>query len=1160
MRHKKAILSLAGVVALVLLALAVCTPVAQAQETTAGIQGYVKDPSGAAIPGARVEISSEALIGGKKGQTDSSGYYRFYYLPPGEYTLTVTAANFRTYKQTGIKLEVGRLPTIDVELQIGQVTQVVEVSGQAPIVDVTTSKAAVTVTPEILHGIPTGRSFQSLIPFAPGSRQEPLQSNDRARGGGFQIDGASDGDNQYLVEGLDTTEIRNGGTGTNVPIEFLQEVQIKSSGFEAEFGGGAGVVNVVQKRGSNAWHGSVFTKYVTDAANANDQCNITAGSVNPAGSLQCGARDNPSAPNPPAISRGDRPLEYYQQKKDHRRILEPGFEVGGPLLTDRLWAFVSYLPTIDRVGRTATFTGLNPGPRRFTRVEDTHNGLARLDYRMFESLRLWGSWQYGYRRLSGVNLPGYGDSLIGQTNPVASTDPATLRPDTGSVNPLNIFTFGGTWTPTSKIVAGARFGQFYYNTEDRGRPTGIRYFFNQTLCSTVVTAACPAGSATLGTNGLPITTNGALANPAGFSNLPSIRQQQFEVLQRKQLQTDFAFYAGNFLGGTHNFKVGYGFNRLSDNVLVSNNKALVVIDWAVAASPGSAEGIANCAPLIAANGSCQGTAGFFTIQDGVNVKGNVGSYNHSIYVQDAWTIKRLTINAGVRFDKEFVPPFSAGANQISFGFSQKVAPRIGAAYDLLGKGKVKIYGSYGKFFDIMKYSLPRGSFGGEYWHNCVYALNGAAFDTILPTAPGSLACPPSGPAPGVTPNTGIVGAFIENLDLRKNLLNPTLPGLDPNIKPQQQHEWVLGTDWAITPSLGLEVRYARKRLDWAIEDMALTDDLGFYIGNPGTDFGDLVRRITPPDTGVVGDPGHPAECATCPRGPKAIRRYDGLEFRLTKRASSRWFGSVSYTYSKLEGNYSGLSATTITDGGFGGRHNPNNDRSFDLPNMSFTAHGQFMDGPLPTDRPHTLKLFGWYALKWFHQETTIGLSQLAFSGTPRETCWNAIDSVDGCSFVENRGNFVKLHVDVDPTTGVGRFVSDGIIKGQRTPAFTQTDMNLSHEFKVSKKNENLRMGFEWTVLNIFNQRAPIQYWTGPIDGRFNGVFPATVCGGGTTPDPFVANAFNTPSCIDWKAFFTGWDYIATTNATPGLRLDNRYGQPVIFQGARAMRFKIKFMF
>ncbi len=1204
-----------GLMMCLLVGALVCSwqPVASAQETTAGIQGFIKDPSGAAIPQATVELTSAALIGSKKGQSDSSGYYRFSLLPPGEYTLTVSATNFRTHKQTGIKLDAGRLPTIDVQLVIGAITEVVEVSGQAPIVDVTTSKASVSVTSEIFTHLPKGRSFQSLIPFAPGARQEPLQSNNVASGrtGGFQIDGASDGDNQYLVEGLDTTEIRNGGTGTNVPLEFVEEVQIKSSGFEAEFGGGAGVVNVVQKRGHNEWHGSLFTKYTTDAANANDQCTNLGPNTGGTGAAfqqanQCGARQNPTATTPPALSRIDRPLEYYQQKKDHRRILEPGFEAGGPILTDRLWAFVSYLPSFDRDGRTVNFTGaVNPGVRSFTRVDDTHNGLARLDYRVFDKLRLFGSWQYGYRRLSGINLPAYPDSVTGQKNTIAGIDPATLRADTGTVNPLNIFTFGGDWTPNSKTVVTVRYGQFFYNTGDRGRPIGIQHNYDTTLCGPASgctpTLQSPTG-ATLGTDGKPIDPTTSFSNTAGFSDLPvSTRQIVREALRRRQLQTDVAYHVGHFLGGTHNFKGGYGFNRLSDDALTAAQQtATVVLNWATAYSPGSAEGNTSCATLTAANGSCQGTAGYFVVQDGVDVKGTVASYNHSLYFQDAWTIKRLTINAGVRFDKEFVPPFSAGANQLSFGFGQKVAPRIGAAYDLLGNGKVKIYGSYGKFFDIMKYSLPRGSFGGEYWHNCAYALNGPNWTTILPAAPGGISCPPSGPANGVTPNTGVVGAFIENIDLRKNLLNPTLPGLDPNIKPMQQHEIVFGTDWAIKPTLGLEVRYARKRLDWAIEDMALTDDLGFYIGNVGTDFGDVVRRITPPDSGTVGDPGHPAECPTCPRGPKALRRYDGLEFRLTKRPSSRWFGAVSYTYSKLTGNYSGLSSTTLTDGGSGGRHNPNNDRSFDLPNMSFTAHGQFMDGPLATDRPHTLKLFGFYTMKWLHQETTIGLSQVAFSGTPRETCWNAIDSVDGCSFVENRGAFVKLHVDVDPVTGVGKFVSDGVVHGLRTPVFTQSDMTIAHEIKVSKTNENLRLVFEWNVQNLLNQHSPLAYWTGPISGRFNGVFPPTAsaacppgsdngagsgaaCVAGAVPDPFPAHFFpgtgcgtctpaipptanpawdgvNNPSGINWKAFFTGWDYIGITNATPGLRLDPRYGQPVIFQGARNMRFKVKFSF
>src|SRR5204863_231486 len=151
-------------------------PGAFAQETTAGIQGTAKDAQGGTVPGATVEVTSPALIGKKEVKTDSTGVYRFTNLPPGEYTLTITAPNFRTYKRTGIDLSAGRLPTIDVQLEIGITSQVVEVSAAAPIVDVTESKAAVTVTQDILEVMPKGRSFQSIIPDY---RSDGLNANDQ---------------------------------------------------------------------------------------------------------------------------------------------------------------------------------------------------------------------------------------------------------------------------------------------------------------------------------------------------------------------------------------------------------------------------------------------------------------------------------------------------------------------------------------------------------------------------------------------------------------------------------------------------------------------------------------------------------------------------------------------------------------------------------------------------------------------------------------------------------------------------------------------------------------------------------------------------------------------------------------------------------------------
>src|SRR5262249_49121577 len=157
-----------------------------------GIQGTVKDAQGGAIPGAIVEASGPALAGNQKVSTDSAGYYHLTNLPPGTYTLSVSAKGFRNVKQVGIEISTGRLPTIDVQLEVGSVSETIEVTSAAPLVDVTQSNVAVDVEKEVLDSLPKARDAFSLMTLAPGARQEPLQSALRGATGlqGYQIDGA----------------------------------------------------------------------------------------------------------------------------------------------------------------------------------------------------------------------------------------------------------------------------------------------------------------------------------------------------------------------------------------------------------------------------------------------------------------------------------------------------------------------------------------------------------------------------------------------------------------------------------------------------------------------------------------------------------------------------------------------------------------------------------------------------------------------------------------------------------------------------------------------------------------------------------------------------------------------------------------------------------
>ena len=1129
---------------------------ALAQETTGGIQGAVKDPTGAVIPNATVEISGPALIGKKTSVSDTGGYFHFAQLPPGTYTVVVTAPGFAAQTLNELDVKTGGLPTVNVTLQVGGVQQEVTVEATAipEAIDMTLSKVQTIIPEEVVTAIPKSRSFQSLIPFAPGARQEPLTSARENRANGFQIDGATDSENVYMIDGVNTTNLMGGGVGKDFQSDFIQEVQVKSGGFEAEFGGAlGGVINAVPKRGSNTWHGELKGYFQSAALNAIDPCAAGYTATNlpsywtflnntvPAGytGLECGLRLNPStALN--TTTRQDGTPEFFIPKRDSRHTIEPGYEAGGPLFKDRLWVFSSYIPTLDSIARTVDFRcpASNPsctfaGPRRMTQNFTQHNAFNRLDYRVSDKLRLFGSWNYAYSRLSGA-LPAP-DSAIGQVNTGATTDPTTLRPDAGAVNPFALYSFSGDWVPSSKILVNARYGYFFTNFSSRGVPTLTRYVYDTNL-----------NAATRDINNNPFPAN-APFNPTGFSNVPANFRTYYDAFKRKTFNTDLSYFAGN-VWGAHNLKLGYMHQNQINDVLVTANAPVVYLYWGIRYNPVTSS--AACAAIQASNpgGLCQGQYGYFHV--GSTSTSNSGSANaksQAFYIQDSWIVKNtgLTLNVGVRFDQETNPPYNPNTfPAIKFGWGDKIAPRLGAAYDLLHDGKVKVYASYGKFFDIMKLNLTRSK-SSNYWHECVYALDTIDLSTITPTLATGAGCPPSGPAPGVN------ARFIENVNLRALNNDARDPAFQSDLKPISSHDFTTGVDWAMTPNLVLETRYTRKRLDQTIEDMAITDNLGFYNGNPGTTYADILHRpvIIPDANGVLYLNTTPF-CDECPHAVKPERRYDAMELRLTRRGGARWFGTASYTYSKLRGNYSGLVDSDPTDAN-GGRHNPSTGRAFDLPTMTYTPSGKPDDGPLATDRPHTAKLFGYYRRSWRGQETSFGLSQALYQGTPISTCIGTVSATipaSSCQVAEGRGNFVQVHRD--PT---GNIVKDGVIEDYRTPAYLQTDLSIRHEIRVSQDRENYRLVIEANAYNIFNQHAATSFYQYLLAA--NSVSPSR------------ASRFSGDPRFDWGKIMNGYNYIEAVNGTGAfagvqtpLTLAARYGQPRTFQIARQFRFAIRFLF
>ena len=333
------------------------------------------------------------------------------------------------------------------------------------------------------------------------------------------------------------------------------------------------------------------------------------------------------------------------------------------------------------------------------------------------------------------------------------------------MNPSNVWSFGGDWTPTPKLVISARYGYFFNNNEQRGTPVGTRYSYGTTVNASSVDltgAAFPSSA----------------FNTSGYANIPSNLAYAFDAYKRKSGNVDVSYFVHGL--GTHTFKGGYFYQQQSNEVLRNYNGGAVSLTWGQAYSPVTST--TACDQVMAQNlaqygkSACQGLYGYFTVGTGVINTGTDHQTAKALYFQDQWQVaKGLTLNVGIRFDTENQPPYDPTRfPSVTFGWGDKIAPRIGGAYDLLHNGKVKVYASYGQFYDIMKMGLARGSFGSDYWHNCVYAMDSTDYTKITPSLAFGGGCPASGPAPGVT-----VGRFIENVDFRATKADPRDPAISP---------------------------------------------------------------------------------------------------------------------------------------------------------------------------------------------------------------------------------------------------------------------------------------------------------------------------------------------------------------------------------------------
>jgi hypothetical protein len=250
--------------------LAFCALSVYAQVGTAELSGTVSDPSGAAVGNAKVTATNAATNLERSTTTDSNGNYIIQLLPPGDYALNVEGAGFRKFIQRGITLQVNQQAQIDATLQVGQVSETIEVTAAAPLIQSQASSLGTVVSEKLVNQLPlNGRNFIQLAVLSPGvngvgfSASGTIMSgtrpDDRRPGTEIFSNGNREGSNNFLYDGIDNNERLTLSIVLRPAVEAVREFKIQTNLYSADVGRNSGaVVDVISKSGTNKLHGSLF--------------------------------------------------------------------------------------------------------------------------------------------------------------------------------------------------------------------------------------------------------------------------------------------------------------------------------------------------------------------------------------------------------------------------------------------------------------------------------------------------------------------------------------------------------------------------------------------------------------------------------------------------------------------------------------------------------------------------------------------------------------------------------------------------------------------------------------------------------------------------------------------------------------------------------------
>jgi hypothetical protein len=569
----------------------------RAQDITKGsIVGVVKDASGAVVPGATVKLASP--YGDRVTSTNTAGAYTFSGLVVGSgYAVSVAQAGFSTAAQRNLAVTINGTTTADINLEVGTAAQSVDVTADTTGIDLSTTSIGANLDENLYKNVPVGRNIASVMAMAPG-----VADSDGAGAANPSINGASGLENEYVINGANVTDPGFGGFGTfsrvygslgnGINFDFIQEVQVQTGGFEAQYGEAlGGIVNVVTKSGTNAFHGDVFGYFQPQGFEA--------------------TRNNA---NPLLVNKTDFLV--------HQSSIDYGADFGGYILKDKLFFYGGFNPLTNSNFKEADPFYANSQLGVINRSLTTYDYTGKIDYNLGTKHQFEGSV--------------FGDP---SHSPMTFNNPMSTVPllnSDGTKNPVDDsveskFTYGSrTWTAryngtlSPNWAVTVNYSNFYNSFTNTPLENGYQITDNTAVQT--------------GTGGA-ITYGGIGFNEASVSRVNQMAVSSTHVFR--------------FLGG-HSITYGYQFEDDVYNDIYKYTGAPFQLPNLPELGPAAGQTVTGAAFTREYQGTPGASPIVLNFTRGNYSPPTVATdtrYN-SGYFQDSWTFGRLTIKPGIRFEQQ----------------------------------------------------------------------------------------------------------------------------------------------------------------------------------------------------------------------------------------------------------------------------------------------------------------------------------------------------------------------------------------------------------------------------------------------------------------------------------------------------------------------------